>query len=135
MALWGPGLFDNDTAPVVQEHWAKARTAGEDVAGAVQAVQDDLVDWADDESRYADMFLALAFIAAAEGPIPAKLKKKAVKVIRTEISLQRWLGAPDMRVRKRVETALLQILTGETAHPGVDADLSKMNITYQSLDD
>lgn len=130
MALWGPGLFDNDTAPEVQKLWTAARNAGEDVAGAVQVVQDDLIEWADDETRYADMFLALAFIAAAEGPIPAKLKKKAVKVIRTEVSLQRWLNAPDLRVRRRVEQALLQILTGEMVHPGVDADLSKANIEY-----
>lgn len=130
MALWGPGLFDNDTAPEVQKAWAAARNAGEDLAGAVQVVQDDLIDWADDDTRYPDMFLALAFIASAEGPIPAKLKKKAVKVIRTEISLQRWLGAPDMRVRRRVEQALLQILTGEMDHPGVDADLTKANIGY-----
>lgn len=130
MALWGPGLFDNDTAPVVLEHWKKARAAGEEVAGAVQAVQDDLIDWADDDTRYPDMALALAFIASAEGTIPAKLKKKAVKVIRTEISLLRWLNAPDMKVRRRVEQALLQILTGEAEHPGIDADLSKMNIEY-----
>jgi hypothetical protein len=130
MALWGPGLFDNDTAPVVLEHWKKARAAGEEIAGAVQAVQDDLIDWADDDTRYADMVLTLAFIASAEGPIPAKLKKKAVKVIRTEVSLARWLNAPDLRVRRRVEQALLQILTGEMEHPGIDADLTKANVEY-----
>jgi hypothetical protein len=130
MALWGPGLFDNDTAPVVKEYWEKARSAGEEIAGAVQAVQDDLIDWADDDTRYADMFLALAFIASAEGPIPAKLKKKAVKVIRTEVSLIRWLNAPDMKVRRRVEQALLKILTDEMEHPGVDADLTKANVEY-----
>lgn len=130
MALWGPGLFDNDTAPEVQKLWTAARNAGEDIAGAVQAVQDDLIEWADDDTRYADMALALAFIASAEGPIPAKLKKKAVKVIRTEVSLNRWLNAPDLRVRRRVEQALLKILTDEIEHPGIDADLAKMGIEY-----
>lgn len=130
MALWGPGLFDNDTAPVVLERWKAARAAGEEVAGAVQAVQDDLIDWADDDTRYPDMALALAFIASAEGTIPAKLKKKAVKVIRSEISLVRWLNAPDLRVRRRVEQALLKILLGEIEHPGIDADLSKTGIEY-----
>jgi hypothetical protein len=125
MALWGPGLFDNDTAPVVRQHWEAARATGDSVQNSVQTVQDQLIDWLDDENAYPDMVLALAFVASAEGPIPAKLKKKAIKVIKTELSLMRWLDAPDMRVRRRVEQTLLKILAGEMAHPGVDADLTK----------
>jgi hypothetical protein len=127
MALWGPGLFDNDIAPVVRQHWEAARAAGDSVQDAVQTVQDQLIDWQDDENAYPDMVLALAFLASAAGPIPTKLKKKAVKVIKTELSLMRWLEAPDLRVRRRVEQALLKILEGEAAHPGVDADLTKAN--------
>jgi hypothetical protein len=125
MALWGPGLFDNDTAPVVRQHWEAARATGDSVQHSVQTVQDQLIDWLDDENAYPDMVLALAFVASAEGPIPAKLKKKAIKVIKTELSLMRWLDAPDMRVRRRVEQTLLKILAGEMAHPGVDADLTR----------
>lgn len=125
MALWGPGLFDNDTAPVVKQHWEAARASGDSIQHAVQTVQDQLIDWLDDENAYPDMFLALAFLASAEGPIPTKLKKKAIKVIKTELSLMRWLEAPDLRVRRRVEQTLLKILDGEMAHPGVDADLTK----------
>lgn len=125
MALWGPGLFDNDTAPVVKQNWETARATGESLQDSVQAVQDQLIDWQDDQAAYPDMVLALAFLASAEGTIPTKLKKKAIKVIKTEISLVRWLEAPDLRVRRRVEQTLLKILEGEIPHPGVDADLTQ----------
>jgi hypothetical protein len=124
MALWGIGLFDNDTAVTVRQHWERARATGESVPGAVQTVLDELADWIDDADAYPDMILALAFLAAADGQMPQRLKQKAVKVIKTEISLARWYEAPDLRRRRRVEQSLLKILQGEAPHPGVDYDLS-----------
>jgi len=108
MGAWGFGAFDDDVALDVRDSYRDHLADGQSGPAATRSVRELLKEEFSDEDDGPVAWLALAAAQWEVGRLDARTKGKALQIIDSEQSLERWQDAPKLLVKRRQGLARLR---------------------------
>jgi len=103
VGAWGPGIYQNDDALDLRDRWRGLLGAGFDPKDVARRVVDEL--GLGDDPDQSPSWLALADLLWRSGRLAPDLRRRALRIIRDGVDLQRW----DNGHRRARERALEQL--------------------------
>jgi hypothetical protein len=90
VGAWGPGVYQNDDALDLRDRWRALRSVGFDAGDVGRRLVDEM--GLGDDPDHAASWLALADLLWSAGRLAGDVRKRALRITRDGVDLQRWDG-------------------------------------------
>lgn len=102
MGTWDTGIFDDDLAMDIKSEFDDAIEEGMSVKKATKQILESFEDELEDEDEASIIYLTLAALQLEQGNVEKNIKKKALEIIESGQDLERWEGADEEELNKRI---------------------------------
>lgn len=97
MGAWGTGLFCDDVACDVRARFRELLNQGDTIPQATRRILDEWQQALEDAEDGPVIWLALASLQRDRTGLQSRVKKKAIRIIDSDIDLDRWRSTADSR--------------------------------------